>query len=65
VIDWLGPIVSEYYAGSEGCGLTFISAAEWLEHPGSVGRAILGIPRIPRIPRICGEDGAEYLAART
>jgi long-chain acyl-CoA synthetase len=56
VIDWLGPIVSEYYAGSEGCGLTFISAAEWLEHPGSVGRAILGLPRI------CGEDGAELPA---
>jgi long-chain acyl-CoA synthetase len=58
VIDWLGPIVSEYYAGSEGCGLTFISAAEWLEHPGSVGRAILGIPRI------CGEDGAELPAGK-
>jgi acyl-CoA synthetase (AMP-forming)/AMP-acid ligase II len=46
MIDWLGPIVSEYYAATEGCGLTFISAAEWLEHPGSVGRPIIGIPRI-------------------
>jgi acyl-CoA synthetase (AMP-forming)/AMP-acid ligase II len=59
VIDWLGPIVSEYYAGTEGCGLTFISAAEWLEHPGSVGRPIIGIPRI------CGEDGTELAAGKT
>lgn len=39
MIDWLGPIIHEYYAGSEGCGLTAISSAEWLAHPGSVGRS--------------------------
>ena len=38
-IDWFGPIVHEYYAGSERCGMTAIDSAEWLEHPGSVGRS--------------------------
>lgn len=39
MIDWLGPIIHEYYAGSEGCGLTAINSEEWLAHPGSVGRS--------------------------
>jgi acyl-CoA synthetase (AMP-forming)/AMP-acid ligase II len=51
VIDWLGPIVSEYYAGTEGSGLTYLTAEEWLAHPGSVGRPIVGTPRI------CADDG--------
>jgi long-chain acyl-CoA synthetase len=38
MIEWLGPIVEEYYAGSEAVGVTLISSHEWLEHPGSVGR---------------------------
>ena len=38
-IDWLGPIVHEYYAGSERCGMTAIDTPEWLAHPGSVGRS--------------------------
>ncbi|MGB6229934.1 MAG: AMP-binding protein [Litorimonas sp.] len=46
VIDWLGPIVSEYYGGSEGNGLTYLTAEEWLANPGSVGRAIFGTLRI-------------------
>lgn len=37
MIDWLGPIVHEYYAATEG-GTVSISAAEWLEKPGSVGK---------------------------
>ncbi|MEJ6671979.1 MAG: acyl-CoA synthetase [Pseudomonadales bacterium] len=39
MIDWWGPIIYEYYAGTEGNGSTFIDAEEWLLHPGSVGRA--------------------------
>jgi acyl-CoA synthetase (AMP-forming)/AMP-acid ligase II len=39
MIDWLGPIIHEFYAGSEGVGQTFISSQEWLAHRGSVGRA--------------------------
>jgi long-chain acyl-CoA synthetase len=42
MIDWLGPIVTEYYAATEGNGFTFCDSAQWLAHPGTVGRAILG-----------------------
>ena len=38
IIDWWGPIVYEYYSGTEGVGRTFINATEWLAHPGSVGK---------------------------
>ena len=38
MIEWWGDSVWEYYAATEGGG-TIISAAEWLEKPGSVGRA--------------------------
>ncbi|WP_306320054.1 MULTISPECIES: acyl-CoA synthetase [unclassified Streptomyces] len=38
MIDWWGPIVHEYYAGTEDIGNTAITAEEWLAHPGSVGR---------------------------
>jgi fatty-acyl-CoA synthase len=37
MIDWWGPILVEYYSGTEG-GRTMITAADWLAHPGSVGR---------------------------
>ena len=36
MIDWLGPVIVEYYAATEGGG-TLISSAEWLRKPGSVG----------------------------
>lgn len=39
MIDWWGPIVHEYYAGSEGVGSTHITAEEWLRKPGSVGKS--------------------------
>ena len=42
MIDWFGPIVYEYYAGTENCGTTALSSAEWLAKPGSVGRPVLG-----------------------
>lgn len=40
MIDWLGPIIMEFYAASEGIGFTFCSSQEWLTHPGTVGRPI-------------------------
>lgn len=55
MIEWLGPIISEYYGGSEGNGLTHLTAEEWLENPGSVGRAIFGTVRI------CDPDTGEVL----
>ncbi len=42
MIEWWGPVLFEYYGGTEGNGLTTINSTEWLTHKGSVGRAILG-----------------------
>lgn len=39
---WWGPIIHEYYGGSEGVGLTYCAPAEWLERPGTVGTARWG-----------------------
>ena len=38
MMDWMGPILYEYYAATEGGGC-FIQPKEWLDKPGSVGRA--------------------------
>jgi long-chain acyl-CoA synthetase len=46
MIDWWGPIIDEYYGSSEGAGASFIRAEEWLAHPGSVGRPLIGVPHI-------------------
>ena len=46
MIDWWGPIIHEFYGGTEANGLTSIGPEEWLERPGSVGRPIWGSPRI-------------------
>ncbi|GAA4413995.1 AMP-binding protein [Quisquiliibacterium transsilvanicum] len=42
MIDWWGPIIWEYYAGTEGNGMTMIDSANWLTHKGTVGRAVIG-----------------------
>lgn len=46
MIDWWGPIIVEYYSGSEGSGITMIDSASWLTHKGSVGQALVGEIRI-------------------
>ncbi|MEZ0174010.1 MAG: AMP-binding protein [Candidatus Reddybacter sp.] len=56
MLDWWGPIIYEYYGGSELNGLTHCGPQEWLEHPGSVGKPILGTLHI------CADDGAELPA---
>ena len=56
MISWWGPVLREYYAGTEGNGFTFISSEDWLEHKGSVGRALLGTIRI------CNDAGDEVPA---
>lgn len=53
MIDWWGPILGEYYGGTENAGVTFITTEEWLERPGSVGRSISGAIHI------LAEDGSE------
>lgn len=52
MIAWWGPVIWEYYAGTEGNGVTVVSTPEWLERKGTVGRAMVGKLRI------CGPDGA-------
>jgi acyl-CoA synthetase (AMP-forming)/AMP-acid ligase II len=58
MIDWWGPILLEYYAGTEGNGMTAIDSGGWLSKPGTVGRAILGTVRI------CADDGTELPAGQ-
>lgn len=41
MIEWWGPIIHEYYGGTESCGTTHLSTDEWLRKKGSVGRARL------------------------
>lgn len=53
MIDWWGPIINEYYAGSESIGMTLVKSSDWLERPGTVGRAIHGTIHV------CGPDGEE------
>jgi long-chain acyl-CoA synthetase len=67
IIEWWGPVVTEYYASTEGTG-TFVTSAEWLERPGTVGK-----PPTPDHVRILdpvsgdelppGEVGTVYLKA--
>ena len=52
-LEWLGPIVHEFYSGSEGSGFCAIGPEEWLDHPGSVGRSLMGAVHI------VGEDGED------
>lgn len=54
MMDWWGPVLHEYYSSTEANGITLINPQQWLEKPGSVGKAGLGIIRI------CDEEsGAE------
>jgi fatty-acyl-CoA synthase len=59
MIEWWGPIVHEYYAGTENNGFCSITPQEWLQHPGSVGRAAQGVLHI------CDESGQEVPAGET
>jgi long-chain acyl-CoA synthetase len=52
MFEWIGPIIQEYYGGSEGFAGTMIGPEEWLSHPGSVG--------LPMTPvHILDDDGTE------
>lgn len=59
MIDWWGPILHEYYAGTEGNGFVYADSHTWLEHPGTVGRPLLGEPHV------LNEEGEELPAGRT
>jgi long-chain acyl-CoA synthetase len=54
MIDWLGPVLYEYYAATEGGGNYFITSEEWLRKPGSVGHS-----PTPEYTRVLDDRGAE------
>ena len=56
MFEWWGPILHEYYGGTELNGLTYVGPEDWLAHPGTVGRAVMGAIHI------CDESGAELPA---
>jgi long-chain acyl-CoA synthetase len=53
MIDWWGPVLYEYYSGTEGIGMCCIGSQDWLKHPGSVGKAVFGQLHV------CDENGDE------
>ncbi|HEY6600101.1 MAG TPA: acyl-CoA synthetase [Pseudomonadales bacterium] len=53
MIEWWGPVLYEYYAGTEGNGFVQLNSQEWLAHKGSVGRAL------NCTVHICDDDGNE------
>jgi long-chain acyl-CoA synthetase len=52
MMAWMGPIIHEYYGGTEGFAGTIIGPEEWLAHPGSVGKPFSPV-------HVVGEDGRE------
>ncbi len=56
MIAWWGPVLWEYYAGTEGNGMTMVNSGEWLAHKGTVGRAVVGKLKI------CDDEGKELPA---
>jgi long-chain acyl-CoA synthetase len=59
MMAWWGPVLYEYYAGTENFGFTAIGPEEWLRKPGSVGRAV------QCAIHICGPDGEELATGET
>jgi len=53
MIEWFGPVIHEYYAGTEGNGFVYTASEDWLAHPGTVGKAIVGTLHV------VGDDGQE------
>ncbi|MEM7337008.1 MAG: AMP-binding protein [Actinomycetota bacterium] len=56
MFDMWGPIINEYYAGTEVNGFVFCGPDEWLERPGTVGKALVGVIHI------CDDEGNELPA---
>lgn len=60
MIEWWGPVIFEYYGGTETGAVVFCDSLEWLAHPGSVGKAIDGAEI-----RVLGENGEELSRGAT
>ncbi|HEX6570092.1 MAG TPA: AMP-binding protein, partial [Acidimicrobiales bacterium] len=59
MIEWWGPVLHEYYAGTEGNGFVYCDSAAWLAHKGTVGQALMGEVHI------VGDDGDEVPTGET
>ncbi len=59
MMQWWGPILHEYYGGSEAFGMTYVGPEEWLAHRGTVGKSLFGTVCI------CNEDGTECQPGET
>ncbi len=42
MIEWWGEVLVEYWGATEGGVCTLVGSADWLEHPGTVGRPLSG-----------------------
>jgi fatty-acyl-CoA synthase len=65
MMAWLGPIIYEYYSGTEGAGMTYCTPEDWLAHPGTVGRSMFSELHVvdeqgEELPP--GEEGLVYFA---
>lgn len=58
MMDWLGPIIHEYYGGTEGFAGSTIDPQQWLAHPGSIGKPYNSV-------HVVGEDGNELPVGQT
>ncbi len=56
MMEWWGPIIHEYYAGTEGNGLCYASPQDWIDHKGTVGKCVSGELHI------VNDDGIEVSA---
>ncbi|MEZ5142436.1 MAG: AMP-binding protein [Acidimicrobiales bacterium] len=52
MLEWWGPVITEYYGGTEGGFLSMISGEEWLAKPGSIGKPLSTVELM-----IIGADG--------
>jgi acyl-CoA synthetase (AMP-forming)/AMP-acid ligase II len=67
MIEWWGPIIYEFYAGTEGNGFVAIDSHQWLTHPGSVGRPLIGRIHIlddDGVEQPTGQEGAIYFDSK-
>jgi long-chain acyl-CoA synthetase len=68
MIEWWGPIIHEYYGATEGLGFTACDSEEWLAHPGTVGKVMLGALHVlddDMNPVPAGEPGTLWFETAT
>jgi long-chain acyl-CoA synthetase len=54
MIEWWGPVINEYYGSTETGAVVHCTSADWLAHPGTVGKAMAGA-----VVRVLREDGSD------